>query len=622
MALPLYQSEKASFDLKKNWLEKKVRDFLFDHAAKEVGLSRKDWEKREIDDRIVAPTSAEIRQFIQENMPSSDASKPQVVKDVTGFLIRKEHDQLMGKVYRDLLKKHNLQIFLAEPTTPRVAITYSADVPKKGPEQAPITIVEFVDFQCPYCKQSDAVLRQVEKTYPGQLKIVTLQFPLPMHFRAEPAAEAALCAHRQGKYWEFRDKIFEKQQLADSDFLHYAKAIGLDQTKFEECVYTHATKAAVNADTAYAEDLGVNGTPTFFINGRLTVADPPFEVFQKMINEELGAAKQDAVVLKDSSPLVGRLDDTTWTEDDMRRQIALALYQQENSFYRLEKNWIEKKVRNVFFDQAAKQVGLSRKDWEKREIDDQIASATESELRQFIKDHVSPSEASKPETIKRISESLARQNHAKKVDDVYQKLLKQHHLDILLAKPSAPHINAVYPADTPLKGASQAPVTIVEFSDFQCPYCKAVQPILHRIEEQIYPGKIKLAARQFPLPFHPRARPAAEAALCAQEQGKYWEYRDKLFEKQELLDDDFKRYAKELKLNSSRFDQCLAEHRYAGRVEQEIKEGHDIGVSGTPTFFVNGRPVVGASFENFKEAIDEELAAAERPVSNKNTRVR
>lgn len=312
---------------------------------------------------------------------------------------------------------------------------------------------------------------------------------------------------------------------------------------------------------------------------------------------------------KGNSAVIGRLDGTSWTENDLREESGLTLYQQESTLYSFKRGWIEKKAKDALFDQAAKDANLPRKDWEKREIDSKVPATSDKEVDQFIQDRHMPPQASNPEMRKRIAESLTLQKRSKIEQEIYQKLVVKHHLEVLLPKPIAPRIDVVYSGDTPAKGPSKAKVTIVEFSDFQCPYCKRAQDSLRKVEE-LYKGKVKLVSIQFPLDMHERAKPAAEAALCAHEQGKYWEYQDKLFAKQELSDEDFKRYAKELSLDQGKFSACLSEHRYAQRVQADVAQGLHLGIRGTPTFVINGRPFIGGSLENFQEAIDESLIAA------------
>ena len=168
-------------------------------------------------------------------------------------------------------------------------------------------------------------------------------------------------------------------------------------------------------------------------------------------------------------------------------------------------------------------------------------------------------------------------------------------------------------AEGPSKGDPKAPVTLVEFSDYECPYCATAQPTLKRVLEQ-YPGKVRLVFQNFPLSIHPSAPKAAEAALCAGEQGRYWEMHDRLFANQKALGtDSLKAHARALALDPLAFDKCLDSGRMAPVVEANRKLAESAGVNSTPFFLVNGRPLSGAqSFERFRELVDWELAAAKR----------
>lgn len=161
----------------------------------------------------------------------------------------------------------------------------------------------------------------------------------------------------------------------------------------------------------------------------------------------------------------------------------------------------------------------------------------------------------------------------------------------------------------PVKGPASAKVTIVEFSDFQCPFCGQVQPTIKQIFDT-YQDKLKLVYRHFPLPFHENAEPAALASMCANEQGKFWEYHDKLFGSQDKLTiTDLKQYMASLGLDTEKFNTCLESKKYKSQIDKDVADGQVAGVSGTPAFFINGRLVAGAQpFENFKSIIDEELA--------------
>jgi protein-disulfide isomerase len=184
------------------------------------------------------------------------------------------------------------------------------------------------------------------------------------------------------------------------------------------------------------------------------------------------------------------------------------------------------------------------------------------------------------------------------------------------AQPSPPAAKVEASADDdPAKGKRDAPVTIIEWSDFQCPFCaKFFTQTLPQIEkEYIATGKAKLVYRDFPLSFHQYAQKAAEAAECADDQGKFWEMHDMIFENQDAISvDDLKGYAEELGLDTEAFNDCLDSSKYEGEVQKDMADGQAAGVSGTPGFVINGRLIVGAQpFSSFKQAIDAALAEAE-----------
>jgi protein-disulfide isomerase len=164
-----------------------------------------------------------------------------------------------------------------------------------------------------------------------------------------------------------------------------------------------------------------------------------------------------------------------------------------------------------------------------------------------------------------------------------------------------------------IRGAAAAPVTILEFSDYQCPFCKRAQPVLERLLAE-FPGKVRIVFKDYPLDFHEGARPAAEAARCAGAAGRYWDYHDLLFLAQPAFSrDDLITYAHRVGLDRTAFSLCLDARRFGPAVEADVAEGRALGVSGTPTFFVNGRRLVGAHpIETFREAVDDALADAGR----------
>lgn len=174
-------------------------------------------------------------------------------------------------------------------------VTRRYDIPTKGfpsigPEDAEITIVEFSDFECPYCRKwHDEVYTQLMTAYPNKVRLVYRNLPLTqIHPQAMNAAEASLCAGDQNAYWKFHEKLFENaSNLGDDLYASIAADLRLNTTAFEKCMNDHKYLSAVEEDMQFAIDLGVQSTPTFFINGLAVVGAQPLSVFQQVIDDEL-----------------------------------------------------------------------------------------------------------------------------------------------------------------------------------------------------------------------------------------------------------------------------------------------------------------------------------------------
>lgn len=169
------------------------------------------------------------------------------------------------------------------------------DDPSLGPANAPVTIIEFSDYQCPYCAKWHAeVFKRLMTDYQGKIRFVYRDFPLySIHPQSEAAAEAADCAGGQNAYWQYHEALFsQKYALGNEGYLLYAKELGLGVDKFSQCLSDHRYQAEVEADFAAANKLGVNSTPTFYINGRGLIGAQPYEAFKQVIDEELAAVKK------------------------------------------------------------------------------------------------------------------------------------------------------------------------------------------------------------------------------------------------------------------------------------------------------------------------------------------
>lgn len=236
------------------------------------------------------------------------------------------------------------------------------------------------------------------------------------------------------------------------------------------------------------------------------------------------------------------------------------------------------------------------------------AKVSDSDINKFAKEKNIPKEQVSQYKDKIIAYMRAMKKNDQR-DALIAKLSKENKVEIYFAKPDLKV--EVELGEGAVFGDKQAKVKIVEFSDFQCPFCSRGANVLNEIKKK-YGKKVAISFRHYPLPMHPQAKPAAEASMCINEQNtsKFWSYHDKLFAAQDKLDNEsLKRVAKEVGANMDDFNKCLDSHKYADLVQKDLDYGTKIGVRSTPTFFVNGRLVQGAQpFDVFKEMIDEELA--------------
>ncbi|MCA2981856.1 MAG: thioredoxin domain-containing protein, partial [Myxococcaceae bacterium] len=284
----LKELEKKKFEARKQALEQIIVQTLVREAATKEGKSEEEFLRANIDGKLPPPAEAEIQKTFDENkaqMPPGstvESMRPQIVS----FLQQDQKRQVAMKLFGDLRSKAQVEVLLTEPPAPRV--TVEAKGPSKGNATAKITIVEFSDFQCPFCSRAEPSVDEVMKTYGDKVRVVFRHFPLDFHDKAFKAAEASACAEEQGKFWEFHKTLFANQGALDvSDLKTHAKTLGLDAAKFDACLDGNKMKAKVDEDMAAGRKAGVNGTPAFFINGVLRSGAMPFDEFKKVIDAEL-----------------------------------------------------------------------------------------------------------------------------------------------------------------------------------------------------------------------------------------------------------------------------------------------------------------------------------------------
>ncbi|GAB4298999.1 MAG: hypothetical protein Kow0090_14490 [Myxococcota bacterium] len=387
-----------------------------------------------------------------------------------------------------------------EPPAEWVKVEVGKNTPRLGPEYAPVTIVEFSDFECPFCSRASKTVHEIHEKYGDKVRIFFRQLPLSFHKNAHLAAQASLAAHAQGKFWQYHDKLFENQRaLQKENLIQFAKDVGLDVKRFTAELDSGKYKDAVDEEIKYSTQVGARGTPHFFINGKRFSGARPFEQFKVEIDAALAKA-----------------------EEELKKGTTL----------------------------------------------DKLYDNLMANLPKSAPTPPRPAEVDDPNKVYDVKVGAA-----------------------------------------PSKGPANAPITIIEFSEFQCPFCKRAAPTIEQILKD-YKGQVRIAFKHNPLPFHNNAMNASLAAMAAAEQGKFWEMHDILFENQQALDpSQYESYAQKAGLDVAKWKKAYESQKYKAHIEADQKEAMTVGAQGTPTFFINGRKLVGAQpYENFKRMIDEELA--------------
>ncbi len=379
---------------------------------------------------------------------------------------------------------------------------------------AKIEIIEFSDFECPFCSRVNPSLAKIKEELKKEVVVTFMHQPLPFHQNAKRAAIASEAARRQGKFQEFHDKLFENQKaLTAEDLLKFATELKLDVEKYKADIADPTLAKKVDRDQAIANAVGATGTPAFFINGKNIKGAQPYEKFKEIIDVELAEANK-----------AGKKGEA-WLKERL-------------------------KVNNT---------GLYDLVYGGKEPPPNV-----------------PKKAPVDKTVYKVT---------------------------------------INPEDA-IDGPAEALVTMVIFSEYECPFCTKVEPTIAKLMTD-YAGKIRRVFKHSPLPFHKNARGAAVAAMCAQDQGKFWEYGSKLFENQKALGaEELVVYATQLGLDVAKFNECVASGKHAARVDADLELASKVGARGTPNVFINGRNVRGAKpFEEFKEIVDEELKKAEALVA-------
>ena len=274
------------YDARKRALEHLVDENLLRAEVRRLGVERDSLIRREVTDLIPVVSDSAVADFYDRNEGQMAGQPLAAMADrIREHLATENHHNLWSDYLGRLRERAEIEIQLLPP---RALIQVNDSEPSKGPVDAPITLVEYSDFECTYCGRAQPTLTQVLGEYGDRVRLVYRDFPLSIHANAHLAAQAGACAHDQGRFWDYHDTVFANiRHLRPDDLRRYAVEMGLDSTAFDACLSSERHAGSVDADLSSGQAHGVTGTPAFFINGRLLSGARPFSAFQELIDDEL-----------------------------------------------------------------------------------------------------------------------------------------------------------------------------------------------------------------------------------------------------------------------------------------------------------------------------------------------
>lgn len=280
--------KKAIYRNQQQVLQYLIDSQLVTAEAEHRGLTPAELMQAEIADKAEEVSEEEIREVydqFRDQLPGSYEEERDKIRD---YLVNGKRDSLKTALVARLRDEAEIEVFLPYPDLPAIEVAGGASGPSRGAPDAPVTIVEFSDFQCPFCKRMRSTLDALMDAYPEEVRVVYRHFPLRSHEMAQPAAEASLCADEQGKFWAFHDEVFARQAELSAETLDdVAAEVGLDLEAYHDCVADRRYRERVLADYQAALDAGVQGSPAFFVNGRPIFGAESEGVFRELIEREL-----------------------------------------------------------------------------------------------------------------------------------------------------------------------------------------------------------------------------------------------------------------------------------------------------------------------------------------------
>jgi protein-disulfide isomerase len=291
----LLQAKYKYYLAERDALEQYIDNQLLEMQAKKEGISLDELFKRHVAANIPEPTEDQLRFYFEgvQTEDSYETARPNIISTVHQLRAKKAQAAYIA----DLRSQYGVVVELSQPS----AKAEVANAPRIGSENAPVQIIEFADYECPYCIKVNEDLKKLREQFGDQVSLVFKDFPLPMHQFASRAAEAARCAGVQGKFWEYHDSLFETKKLHTTELKQEARALKLDGDRFDKCLDSGAETAVVKKDSDEALKLGLSGTPSFFINNHFMTGSIGYDKLRETVTLALAQAnaakKQSAAAL-------------------------------------------------------------------------------------------------------------------------------------------------------------------------------------------------------------------------------------------------------------------------------------------------------------------------------------
>jgi protein-disulfide isomerase len=326
----------------------------------------------------------------------------------------------------------------------------------------------------------------------------------------------------------------------------------------------------------------------------------------------VACAQQPGGSAADDGEVAARIGDTVITVAELEEQAGgqlVGLYQQ---IYQVKDQQLRQMIFEKLVDDAAAAEGIPRAEYLEREINSKVQPPSEEQIQQLLNQYRSQLPPDEAQARQQVEAYLGQQALQQQQAALRERLFAEGDVTIML---DPPRVKPVIDESSPKRGSATAPIVLVEYTDYQCPYCDRAQPTIDAVRER-YGDSVVHVFKNLPLPMHQQAKLAAEAALCAGDQGKFWELHDWLFaNKNNISRDTLSEQATALSLELDAFNECIDQGTYRQQVEDETREANSFGIRGTPGFVINGRVLTGAQpLDQFIAVIDDELRREGLPI--------